>query len=1115
MSKFNELVTKLREVFQIDRPELDFGVYRILNARADEINEYLEKRLKEKVEQALASGNAANIDQLKEELKKAEQGAQALGVPADSVPKVQELKAKIIQASSGNAEHENAVFSHLLTFFSRYYDNGDFISQRRYKGDTYAIPYAGEEVMLHWANKDQYYIKSGENFSNYSFKLEDGRVVHFRLVAADTAKDNRKDNDKERRFVLAEQKIITRMDDEGDGSLENTWEDEILPVEEITKTDANGNETKELIIRFEYKAMPKGSKQDKLVSDAVTSVLTDNSVASRWLDLTKREPTEKNPKRTLLEKHLTNYTTKNTADYFIHKNLGKFLRGELDFYIKNEVMHLDDVQNAEAFSDIEKNLRMIQCLRSIALDLIKFLAQLEDFQKKLWAKKKFVTDSNFIITVDKIDSDEVIKAISLNDKQWKEWAAFGFIEIIPEDRIGYLKANKSLIIDTALFDVNLKNEILRNISNIQQSINGLLINSENFQAMQLLSNAFREKIKVVVTDPPYNSGGNDFLYKDAYRNSSWLAMMNDRLEKARELMTNDGTLFVHIDDKDEENRVSHRLMNLVEDKFGPRNYLDNLIWGKNTTHNDAKTFSHNHEYILAFSQDRAKAASNQDMFRESKPGFSEVTELVRELNETFPPIQQVQDAVRELYRAQAVKYKNECIEQGLEWTDEVKKNNPWKGITQYKFADYRDELGNWVSEDEARKVGAEIWIWREDNPSWPNANSLTSAHKNPEHDEFRFYTPLHPVTGKPCGHPERGWLWRETVNPEKPDVMSFEALNSQHLIAYGQDENKKPQIKRFLRNVGTNVVKSLFNDFTDGEKELSHITGERGTFPNPKPTTIARRLIEISTEYGDTVLDLFAGSGTTGHAVLQQNFFDEKVRKVVLVEMGYHFYNTLLPRMKKCSFSTHWKDGKPEPKGHQSILFKYITLESYEDSLNNLELKKPRVDLFDNNPELKDDYLLNYMLDVESRGSLLSTDDFKKPFDYTMKIAVDSAGAFKEQKVDLVETFNYLIGLTVKHIDAQPERGFVTVTGTLPSGETCLVLWRDCEKIDYEGLNKLCDKLALNPADNEFDVVYINGDHNIPTVLTQTAEEGGETRVLKLRQIEPEFLERMFAEEDA
>lgn len=163
--------------------------------------------------------------------------------------------------------------------------------------------------------------------------------------------------------------------------------------------------------------------------------------------------------------------------------------------------------------------------------------------------------------------------------------------------------------------------------------------------------------------------------------------------------------------------------------------------------------------------------------------------------------------------------------------------------------------------------------------------------------------------------------------------------------------------------------------------------------------------------------------------------------------------------------------------------------------------------------QAKDGYLLHYMLDVESRDSLLSVDDFRKPFDYQLNIAVDSAGAYERRKVDLVETFNYLIGLRVKHIDAQPERGFATVTGMLHSGETCLVLWRDCDVLDYDGISKLCDKLAINPADNEFDVVYINGDHNIPTVLTQTAEEGGATRVLKLRQIEPEFLQRMFSME--
>ena len=180
--KFQELVAKLREIFQIDRPELDFGIYRILNARAGEINDYLQNRLAEKVQAALSAGSAASAQQLQTDLDEAIKQAQALGANPDDLPKVKDLRARLKDATEGSSEHENAVFSHLLAFFSRYYEQGDFISQRRYKGDTYAIPYSGEEVMLHWANKDQYYTKSGENFSNYSFKLEDGRTVHFRLA---------------------------------------------------------------------------------------------------------------------------------------------------------------------------------------------------------------------------------------------------------------------------------------------------------------------------------------------------------------------------------------------------------------------------------------------------------------------------------------------------------------------------------------------------------------------------------------------------------------------------------------------------------------------------------------------------------------------------------------------------------------------------------------------------------------------------------------------------------------------------------------------------------------------------------------------------------------------
>jgi adenine-specific DNA-methyltransferase len=147
--KFQELVAKLREIFQIDRPELDFGIYRILNARAGEINDYLQNRLAEKVQATLSAGSAASAQQLQTDLDEAIKQAHALGANPDDLPKVKDLRARLKDATAGSSEHENAVFSHLLVFFSRYYQDGDFISQRRYKGDTYAIPYAGEEVMLH------------------------------------------------------------------------------------------------------------------------------------------------------------------------------------------------------------------------------------------------------------------------------------------------------------------------------------------------------------------------------------------------------------------------------------------------------------------------------------------------------------------------------------------------------------------------------------------------------------------------------------------------------------------------------------------------------------------------------------------------------------------------------------------------------------------------------------------------------------------------------------------------------------------------------------------------------------------------------------------------------
>ncbi len=499
MSKYNELVKKLKEIFQIDRPELDFGIYRILNARADEINDYLDNKLKAKIQSALADAGNANKSELEHQLQLTIKAATDAGVdPADS-PKVQELKKQLAAMASGANEHENAVFSHLLTFFSRYYDNGDFISKRRYKGNTYAIPYSGEEVMLHWANKDQYYIKSGENFANYSFKLEDGRKVSFKLLAADTAKDNRKDNELDRCFVLIEPHVRTKIDEEGD-----EYEQEYKPVEVVkTSSVVDGKlvETEELVIHFEYKAMKKGTKQDALVQSAISKILADKTVQQHWVDLAKRAPTEKNPSRTELERHLTTYTQRNTADYFIHKDLGGFLTNELDFYIKNEVMNLDNVQNAEVFANIEKQLRMIQCLRAVALELITFLAQIENFQKKLWTKKKFVVETNYIFTVDKLP-EELYSIVIKNDAQWEQWKQLGFLSDFSGDREKTLKEKQGLIVDTSLFDSKFKEKFINNIADVDTNVSAYLYSGDNYQVLNLIKIKYNNKVDGVMV-PTY------------------------------------------------------------------------------------------------------------------------------------------------------------------------------------------------------------------------------------------------------------------------------------------------------------------------------------------------------------------------------------------------------------------------------------------------------------------------------------------------------------------------------------------------------------------------------------------------------------------------------------
>ena len=188
-TKFRET---LAEMLQLNQADLDFGIYRIMNQKRKDIEAFLKNRLVPEVTAILNANANDDTEKLKQELQKLESTLQAAGVNPDESTKVQELKAKIAAGTDISAM-ENEVFSHLTKFFSRYYDGGDFISKRRYKDDTYAIPYSGEEVKLYWANADQYYIKTSEYFKNYSFVLPASRrKVHFVLRDAETEQNNNK-----------------------------------------------------------------------------------------------------------------------------------------------------------------------------------------------------------------------------------------------------------------------------------------------------------------------------------------------------------------------------------------------------------------------------------------------------------------------------------------------------------------------------------------------------------------------------------------------------------------------------------------------------------------------------------------------------------------------------------------------------------------------------------------------------------------------------------------------------------------------------------------------------------------------------------------------------------
>jgi len=1018
----------LRDMFQFDQADLDFGIYRIMRMKHDEINKFIEEDLPIQITKGLKELAELNVSseiiKIDEQIADAKANTVFSDLTKTAVLADLEAKRKSIGDGIDVSAVESDIYNHLTNFFSRYYDAGDFISQRRYKDGVYAIPYEGEEVKLHWANADQYYVKTSEYFKNYVFKTIYGDEIHFKLIEADIEQDNNK-ADKKKFFQLHSAKSF-----------------EVI----------NGA----LFIYVEYKASEynDSNAQARHITDIVNAFV---AVQTQPEFQSFAEILNITDGKSLLERQLIRYTARNTFDYFIHKDLGKFLNRELDFYIKNDVIFLDDI---DVQNDTKTKTYLIKAkvIRAIARKVISFLAQIENFQKKLYLKKKFVVETNYCITLDRVPEDMYPEIIA-NDAQRAEWARLFSIDEIEAESgnlfipakvsytvpltIDFLRQNPFLVLDTAFFNMDFKEHLIDSINNFDEQIDGLMIHSENSQALSLLSRKYSKRIDCVYIDPPYNTEGDraegKFLYKDNYADSSWIAMMDYRLQLVYNLQKDICPIYISINEDE-----LYNLKFCLDNIYGLHNYLATIaikVRHENRILKGDKDFHEIYEMLLAYAKTSLYMPAKRIEDNTSLDDYKYYIDHQSDPSETI---------VRE----------NKTIDIFKPGTYGIRKDLPTaKGL---------------------KKISVRGSI-REGNSS----GRFYVAHIEPNSDNFRNC--LLRVTNMGDDGLGYRYFWCPSIESGRKNGDYYQGV---------------PLTKKDTKSVP-------YPNMYDFESAFNDCTDEGGTtFRNgKKPQAFMNQVLNLENLHDNKnaiVMDYFAGSASTGHCVISYNRADSGKRKYILVEMGEFFDTATKPRIQRVIYSMDtndkkgWVNGKPVSRCGSSHAFKYIRLESYEDALNNIILRNGDNDIL---ADVRESYVISYMLDAESAGStsLLNVGMLDKPFSYKMNITRNLESI--ERNIDLVETFNYLTGLTVTKnhalvsydadfsagkygvISAKLKAGktykFKAVEGTLPNGDKTLALWREMTGDITKDNAALDAYFLLLPNARSFKWIYVNCDNNL------------------------------------
>ena len=756
-------------------------------------------------------------------------------------------------------------------------------------------------------------------------------------------------------------------------------------------------ENDEIRIPFEYRPLTEEEKssygnlkqQEKINETAESEIL--QCARSDYVAYAALE--RRIDEITILKKHLDIYTRLNTSDFFIHKDLNQFLNRELDTYIKNDVIPLSDYMLPhENFEWLET----AKAVYDIASQIIDFLSQIEEFQKRLWLKKKFILSTDYCITLDRIP-DEFFPEIAKNTAQLEEWKDLFAIHEIDGDfvvsayteplSVSFLKENPNIVLDTRHFGASFKDRLLASFENLDNETDGLLIQGENFQALNLLAEKCRESVKTIYIDPPYNTKGSAILYKNNYRDSSWLSLMADRIEVSEEFLKSDGILCAAIDDVEAAN-----LRQLLQNLFGKDNELGIVAVRSNPSGRRTPTgFAPAHEYAMFFSATRNTQISPLEWTEEQLSSYDQV------------------DAQGRLFK--------------------------WLPLLKGTDATARRELRPrlfypiFVKDDQIRIPRME---WNEEAREW---NLLDSARS----DETEVW-PVRTRDGE-----EMRWRY-------KVDTLDRKLALSEISVQSDRNGNLSIQVKWFLDEEGirpkTWWEKKAYSATSHGTVFLKNMLGDN-EFSFPKSIYLVEDCLRVSSlGKNDTVLDYFAGSGTTAHATINLNRQDRGRRKYILIEMGHHFDATLKPRVMKAIYAEKWKDTKPVSRGSNfSHMIKYQRIESYEDTLNNIGFTERENSLFE-------EHMLGYLLGSETCDSptFLNVANLQNPFSYQLNI-IDGLQMLPKP-VDIPETFNCLLGISVqtRRCFYDGERRYLVYRGTIGQ-KIVVIIWRETNgwnKEDWE-----------------------------------------------------------------